>query len=105
MSVAQKEELLGSLTDQPSVKHERSEFPQIGLSPYVLKEIPKLPIFSGPDNDATCVGDEIKCLMEEYTEFYVRKSLRSPAVDERIYLGERLHSPTFSTNYSRCMGQ
>ena len=27
MSVAQKEELLGSLTDQPSVKSERSVFP------------------------------------------------------------------------------
>ena len=55
MSVAQKEELLRSLTDQPSVKRERSVSPHMGLSLHVLKEIPKLPVFSGNDNDATYV--------------------------------------------------
>ena len=70
ISVAQKEELLGSITEQPSVKRERSVSPHMGLSPYVLKEIPKLPVFSSTDNDATHVRrhPEVKCPMEKYTE-------------------------------------
>ena len=57
MSVAQKQELLGSITYQPNVKRERSVSPHMGLSPYVLKEIPKLPVFFGTDNDATYASE------------------------------------------------
>jgi len=48
MSVVQKDELLGSITDQLTVK-------RMGLS--LLKEIPKLPVFSGRGNDDTCASE------------------------------------------------
>lgn len=97
MSTSQKEKLLGSLTEETSVKQEPSESPHVGFSPYVLREIPKLPVFSGTDKDATYSRwkYEVNCLVEEsqYSECdiitSVRKSLRSPAADEMIYLGEK----------------
>ena len=82
------------------------------MSPHVLKEVPKLPVFSGTDNDATFVRwhHEVKCLMGDYNEYdvitSVRKSVKSPAADELIYSWEKATiGNILYTKYSCCMGQ